>query len=206
MLMVAGAILLQLSSWVPRDLPNAQPAEPLAKVTVAQPSEAPAEPNLPSLKDIKLTDLNFDTTDSASLETVSLNVGSTSDTQALATIHIPEKPTKPFGVRPVESYPQRVWLLLGIAQHSAAAFDAYSTRYAIGHGAVEEDPLMRPFAHSPSIYAVSQISPTVLDLVSRRMLRSEHGFIRRMWWLPQSMNAGIYIFAGVHNFGVASPR
>jgi hypothetical protein len=205
MLMVAGVFLLQFSSFVPRDLPNTHPAEPPALVTTVETSGAPSQPGLPNLSHIRLTNLNFDNQDSSSFKTVSLNDPS-SHTGSLATIHVTEKPTKPSGVRAAENYPRRAWFLLGIAQHGAAAFDAYSTRYAVGHGAVEEDPLMRPFAHSPSIYAISQISPTVLDLVGRRMLRSENGFVHHMWWLPQSLSAGVYIFAGVHNFGVASSR
>jgi hypothetical protein len=206
MLMVAGALLLQFSSFVARDLPYTQPAVPPAEVASAKPSESTCQANVSSLKDIKLTNLSFDTEKSASLKTVSLDRDSSPNTASLSTIHVPENPTRPEGVKTAESYPRRAWFLLAVAQHGAAAFDAYSTRYAVGHGAVEKDPLMRPFAHSPSIYAVSQVSPTVLDLVSRRMLRSEKGFIRYMWWLPQSMSAGVYIFAGVHNFGVSNSR
>jgi hypothetical protein len=206
MLIVAGALLLQLSSFAPRDLPNTRPAEPPAQVTAVEPRAASAQPDLPSLRNIRLTNLNFDNPDSGSLKTASLNIheSPTWDTESLASIHVPEKSTKPSDVRAAESYPRRAWFLLGIVQHGAAAFDAYSTRYAVGHGAIEEDPLMRPFAHSPSIYAVSQISPTVLDFLGRRMLRSENGLIRHMWWLPQSVSTAVYIFSGVHNFGVAS--
>jgi len=206
MLMVAGALLLQFSSFVPSEPPNPHPAEPPAQVTAVEPSGVPPQPDRPNLSYIRLTNLNFDHQDSTSFKTVSLNDGPTSGSGSLATIHVPEKSAKPSNVRAAESYPRRAWFLLGIAQHGAAAFDAYSTRYAVGHGAVEEDPLMRPFAHSPSIYAISQISPAVLDLVGRRMLRSENGLVHRVWWLPQSLSAGIYIFAGVHNFGVANSR
>jgi hypothetical protein len=90
------------------------------------------------------------------------------------------------------------------AQHGAAAFDWYSTRYAVGHGAVEENPLVRPFAHSLAIYVVSQVTPAVLDLVALRMERSRYRFVRRMWWVPQTLSGATYILAGVHNFRVAS--
>jgi hypothetical protein len=93
---------------------------------------------------------------------------------------------------------------LTIAMHGAAAFDAYSTRQAIGRGAVEDDPLMRPFAYSPAIYVASQVGPVLLDLVSRRMMRSENLVLRRMWWIPQSGSTAMFIFSGVHNLGVAS--
>lgn len=200
MLLAVGAILLQISSVVPHGLPTLQPSEPAVAAAVIQPLTTASQPVPASLKDIKLTNLNFDGDDSAGLGTASPR--SDENNQSLSTIHIPQKPVKPMGVKSAETYPQRTWLLLAVAQHGAAAFDAYSTRYAVGHGAVEQNPLMKPFAHSPSIYAVSQISPTVFDLVGRRMLRSQNGFIRRMWWLPQSMSAGVYTFAGIHNFSV----
>jgi len=38
---------------------------------------------------------------------------------------------------------RREWLALAVAEHGAAAFDAYTTRQAISRGAVEEDPTMR---------------------------------------------------------------
>lgn len=199
MLLAVGAILLQVSSVVPHSLPTPRPSEPPVAAAVLQPSTA-SQAVPASLGDVKLTNLNFDGDDSTGLPAVSLR--SNESSQSLSTIHIPQKPVKPVGVKPAETYPRRTWLLLAVAQHGAAAFDAYSTRYAVGHGAVEENPLMRPFAHSPSIYAVSQITPTVFDLIGHRMLRSQNGFIRHMWWLPQSMSAGVYTFAGIHNFGI----
>lgn len=108
-------------------------------------------------------------------------------------------------VTPAEKqHPTRAWWMLTVAQHGAAAFDAYSTRQAIGRGAVEDDPLMRPFAHSPAIYLASQVSPVLLDLLSRRMMRSENPVFRRMWWVPQSGATAMFIVSGVHNLGVAS--
>lgn len=73
-----------------------------------------------------------------------------------------------------ETPSRRKWLALGMAVHGAAAFDAYTTRQAIGRGAVEADPMMRPFASSPSIYAAIQIAPLALDYAARRMQRSEN--------------------------------
>jgi hypothetical protein len=98
----------------------------------------------------------------------------------------------------------RSWLALAIMQHGAATFDAYSTRQAIGHGAVEDDPLMRPFAHSGAMYAAIQVGPLVLDYVARRMQRSEYGIVRRMWFVPQSVSTAGFLISGVHNLSVAS--
>lgn len=106
-------------------------------------------------------------------------------------------------VRLVNEAPsRRKWLALGMAVHGAAAFDAYTTRQAIGRGAVEADPMMRPFASSPSIYAAIQVAPLALDYAARRMQRSENPIIRKMWWLPQSSGAAMYLFSGAHNLGV----
>jgi hypothetical protein len=91
---------------------------------------------------------------------------------------------------------------LAVAEHGAAAFDAYTTRQAISRGAVEEDPTMRPFAHSPAIYAAIQVGPVLFDLLARHMQRSQYDFERRTWWLPQSVSTGVSIFSGVHNLSV----
>jgi hypothetical protein len=97
---------------------------------------------------------------------------------------------------------RRTWLALTFIQHGAAAFDAYSTREAISRGAVELDPTMRPFAHSPGLYAAIQVGPVLLDFVSRKMQRSQNNFLRRMWWLPQSMSTATFLYSGVHNLNV----
>jgi len=96
-----------------------------------------------------------------------------------------------------------MWIALSVVQHGAAAFDAYSTRQSIGHGGVEDDPLMRPFANSPAIYVATQVTSVLLDLLARHMQRSEYGMVRRVWWVPQSLGAGVSIFSGVHNLHVA---
>jgi hypothetical protein len=128
------------------------------------------------------------------------------NTQALALLRVPEpEPIKPVKVYRAETpRMSRSWLALMIAQHSAATFDAYSTRQSIGHGGVEDDPLMRPFAHSGAIYAAIQVGPLVMDYVARRMQHSEYGMVRRMWFVPQSVSAAGFLVSGVHNLGVAS--
>jgi hypothetical protein len=128
------------------------------------------------------------------------------NTQVLALVRVPE----PAPIKPVKVYSaetprmSRSWLALMIAQHSAATFDAYSTRQAVGRGAVEDDPLMRPFAHSGAIYAAIQVGPLVLDYAARRMQHSEYGMVRRMWFVPQTVSTVGFLVSGVHNLGVAS--
>ena len=97
---------------------------------------------------------------------------------------------------------RRTWLALSLVQHGAATFDAYSTRQAISRGAVEVDPTMRPFAHSPGLYAAIQVAPVLLDFTARKMQRSQNNFVRRMWWLPQSLSTATFVFSGVHNLNV----
>jgi hypothetical protein len=128
------------------------------------------------------------------------------ESRALETMHVEQpKLGKSERVKDVEGMPSRGrWLALAAAEHGAAAFDAYSTRQAIGRGAVEADPLMRPFADSPSIYAAIQIAPLALDYAARRLQRSQNPLLRRMWWLPQTGGTAMYLFSGVHNLGVAT--
>jgi hypothetical protein len=94
---------------------------------------------------------------------------------------------------------KRTWLLLGFALHGAAAFDAYTTRQAIREGHRELDPLMRPFARSDAIYPVMQAESVLLDFVDRRMMRSRTGWMRRVWWLPQTLATAGFVWSGVHN-------
>jgi len=149
---------------------------------------------------------NDPTESSSSSKLTALSLENSENSRSLSSIRVPAvQPVKPVEVARAEKRPPtRSWWALTIAQHSAAAFDAYSTRQAIGRGAVEDDPLMRPFAHSPAIYAASQVTPVLLDLLSRRMMRSENLVFRRMWWVPQSGATAMFIFSGVHNLGVAS--
>jgi len=56
------------------------------------------------------------------------------------------------------------------------------------------------------MYVVVQALPTVLDYVSRRMMRSQHEFLRNTWWLPQAVSAAVSVVSGVHNLGVYNSR
>lgn len=125
--------------------------------------------------------------------------------QALETIRVPDPtPAKPVRIIMAETHPRKAWLILSIAEHSAATFDAYSTRMAVSKGATEADPMMRPFAHSPAIYGAIQVCPLVLDYAARRMERSQFSLLRKTWWVPQTAATGIFLFSGVHNVGVAN--
>lgn len=114
------------------------------------------------------------------------------------------RPVKPAYSREYENERQKkIWYALTVASSGAAAFDAWSTRRAISGGyATETNPFLKPFAGSGALYAVTQVSPVVLDYVGRKMMTSRHPLLRRFWWLPQSAGTGMSMFAGVHNVGV----
>jgi hypothetical protein len=102
-----------------------------------------------------------------------------------------------------ERHKDHLWMGLGIAAHSAATFDAWTTRRAITTaGGQEMNPLLKPFAGNASLYAAIQVGPLMMDYVGKKMLYSRHSWVRRMWWLPQSASFASSMFCGVHNLGV----
>jgi hypothetical protein len=107
-----------------------------------------------------------------------------------------------------EGLSRHLWLTLSIAQFGAATFDAWSTRRVISSGqGQEQNPLLKPFAGNASLYAAIQVSPTVLDYVGRRMMKSQQGWARHARWLPQALGTAVSFASGVHNLGVHSlPR
>jgi hypothetical protein len=116
----------------------------------------------------------------------------------------PFQPIKPVIMRPRETPRQRkMWYALAVAGSSGAAFDAWSTRRAISGGyGTESNPFLRPFSHSNALYAATQVSPAFMDFLGKRMMVSQHGWVRKMWWLPQTAGAGFSFAAGIHNVGV----
>ncbi len=98
---------------------------------------------------------------------------------------------------------RKLWYGLAAVSHGAAVFDAWSTRRALsGNYGVEANPLLRPFAHSGALYAATQVSPAFMDFLGRRMMVSHHGWIRKIWWVPQTAGTGVSLAAGAHNVGV----
>jgi len=183
---------------LPVDTPGAVAESPTlvaSNSTAPQPDSTPKSklPDAPAPKLSTAADSDADASSSSAAE--GMTPGSASMLNA---------PIKPAVIRPVESPRQRkIWYALMVAGHSAAAFDAWSTRRAIsgGYGS-EGDPLMRPFAGSGAMYAATQVSPAVLDYLGHRMMNSNHGLMRRFWWLPQVAGASLSFGAGIHNYRV----
>lgn len=98
----------------------------------------------------------------------------------------------------------QIWYSLIVIQHGAAAFDGWTTREAIGRGAVELNPMMKPFAHSAAIYPALQLWPTGMDYIGMRMMRSNRPVYRKLWWVPQAASATASIVFGIRNMGVQS--
>lgn len=92
----------------------------------------------------------------------------------------------------------KAWFLLGMAEHSSATYDAWSTRRALDAGRVEADPIMRPFAGSPAIYGAIQVIPIGLDYLARRLQRNSN-WTHHIWWAPQSIATATYLFSGSYN-------
>lgn len=95
---------------------------------------------------------------------------------------------------------QILWRGLAIMSHSAATFDAWSTRRAITNsGAQELNPMLKPFAGNASLYAAIQVAPFLMDYAGKKMMYSRHSLLRRTWWIPQSASFVSSIFCGAHN-------
>lgn len=203
MVLAIAALFLQFAPAA-----HALPAADLtAVVAVAKAAPADVKPEQPKPNTLGASPVSTDAASNAvpaafrmtTLESASQNG------QALDTVRVPETaPGKPARIILTESHPRRAWLMLSIAEHSAATFDAYSTRLAMSKGASEADPVMQPFAHSPALYGAIQVCPLVLDFAARRMERSQHSFLRHTWWMPQTAATGIFLFSGVHNVHVAN--
>jgi hypothetical protein len=209
MVLAVAALLFQVSAMPPSMPAPSADADTSSVITADVTADTTNVQKHPNLDNVKLGDQPGVTKESTSSKTSSASslkmVAFNTSDSSLSTVRVPEiNPGKPQDVKSAESYPSpKSWLALSILQHGAAGFDAYSTRYAVSRGAVEDDPLMRPFVHSPAIYFVSQLCPLALDLVGRKMQRSQNNFIRRMWWLPQTASTGMYLFSGLHNMNVA---
>ena len=195
MFLAAALVVMSFPQTAPaalNDAKNSQPNNETAKVEIVK--EDARETNaLPAAPAPKVADA----AESSSL--------------TLAAIHPAAEPIKPpikpsnapkFAVRGYEeTRRQRIaWMSLAAAGHGAAAFDAYETRQALSGGyGTEANPLLRPFAHSGALYAATQVSPALMDFVGHKMMRSRQPWMRKLWWMPQTLGAGVSFSAAMHN-------
>ncbi len=95
---------------------------------------------------------------------------------------------------------EMMWKGLTVATSGAAMFDAISTRHAITtYGAVELNPLLKPFAGNSSLFAAIQVAPALLDFAGKKMMYSRHTWLRRTWFVPQGASFVSSILCGAHN-------
>jgi len=193
--LVLSALLIFCCAALPADTPRAVADSPtlVANNSSAPQPDSTTKSKFPDAPAPKLTGPSG--TDADASSAAGIGPGSESFLNA---------PLKPAVIRPLESPRQRkIWYALMATGHGAAAFDAWSTRRAISGGyGTEGDPLMRPFAHSGAMYPATQVSPAVMDYLGHRMMNSNHGLMRRFWWLPQVAGASFSFGAGIHNYRV----
>lgn len=96
---------------------------------------------------------------------------------------------------------QEAFYSLMVAEHGAALLDAWSTRQVLRQGGRELDPLVRPFAHGPALYPALQATPFAVDYFAAKMMRSNHPFLRKLWWIPQVVATSGSVYCGVTNLG-----
>jgi hypothetical protein len=198
--MLLATILLMLP--VPLTGEVAKPAaESQAVVSVASNEASEALETLPSIPAPKVDSDGSATNTATSSVATSVNASTPGAEANAAPMRL--EPVKPAftGTRETPAQ-QKVWYGLLVTSHAAAGFDAWSTRRAVAMGYKEGNPLLRPFANSNAIYVATQVSPAVMDYLGKRMMVSQHGWIRKMWWLPQVAGSGFSIGAGVHNVGM----
>lgn len=207
--MLLAALLLLCPVSKMGDSPNAVSDAPAAAVST-QPADSSLSSDLPSAPAPKIrTDVAeaFNSNPAPLLNAPSSSAGlilPSAEPILPRSAGAPALPAKAPFFRPYETRPQRkLWYALVFTGHGAAAFDAWSTRRAIsGNYGTESNPLLRPFAHSGALYAATQVSPALMDYLGRRMMVSQHRWLRKMWWVPQTAGTGMSLAAGVHNVGV----
>jgi hypothetical protein len=109
---------------------------------------------------------------------------------------------KPVPAKPEISMRERaVFYSLIAAEHGAAVLDAWSTRQVLQQGGRELDPLVRPFAHSATLYPALQVTPVAVDYFAAKLMRSNHPVLRKLWWVPQVVATSGSVYCGIANLG-----
>jgi hypothetical protein len=118
-----------------------------------------------------------------------------------ATLMVRSAVVKPDAPTRISARQRELFYGLMSVEHGAALLDAWSTREVLRAGGRELDPLVRPFAHSPTLYPALQVTPFAVDYFSARLMRSNHRVLRGLWWVPQVVSAAGSIYCGVSNLG-----
>jgi hypothetical protein len=100
--------------------------------------------------------------------------------------------------------PKKAFFSLALLNHSAVAFDTWSTRRLVDSGGRELNPLLKPVAHSGALYPVMQTWPVAIDYMAAKMARSKKPWMRKMWWVPQTVSAASSIVIGFRNVSLAN--
>ena len=94
-------------------------------------------------------------------------------------------------------------LLLGAVQTGALISDGVTTRQYLHRGYVEVDPLTRAFLGRTPTWSRMAPLGTVQVIagmwLAERMSKSQHVWVRRLWWLPQTIGIAGNITASAHN-------
>ena len=112
---------------------------------------------------------------------------------------LPDKPAprSNFLTRPF--FDKKVALLAEI-NVGAAVMDDVASRKVVESGGYERNPLMRPFVHnSGTIAAESAAEVWLMAFIGDRMKHSNHPLLRKIWWLPQTLNISAKVTGGIYN-------
>jgi len=198
--MLLTAILMVFSAPQSMNTVNAATNSPAVVVTISKnaASESFLPQPLPSAPQPKIAtdDASATVVDAASTVTPGVEPIEPSYTASAPISNVPTR-----ALRPSETSRQRkLWYALSFTGAGAASLDAWSTRRAITRGyGVEGNPMLRPFSHSGVLYAVTQVSPVLMDFIGKRLMTSQHPLVRKVWWLPQAVGSSVSVSAAVHN-------
>jgi hypothetical protein len=94
-------------------------------------------------------------------------------------------------------------VLLGAIQTAALISDGVTTRQYLHRGYVEVDPLTRAFlGRTPTWGRMAPLGAVQVVAgmwLAERMAKSQHVWVRRFWWLPQTIGIAGNIAASAHN-------
>ena len=94
-------------------------------------------------------------------------------------------------------------VLLGAVQTGALISDGVTTRQYLHRGYVEVDPLTRAFlGRTPTWSRMAPLGAVQVIAgmwLAERMSKSPHVWVRRLWWLPQTIGIAGNIAASAHN-------